>query len=391
VYPHQRERLTAALAAHHADVLVGTTPANVAYLTGFRSASRPVSPETSALAVTAPAGTALVLPAIDTPTLAESDASADHVVPYGPFVFAYASAPGDVGLRVREWTQRRAASPGAGLVAALEALGIRGGTVALDEAGLTAATARDVAAALTGFTIADGSAALLEARAVKGPWEIEALDRALGVAEEALNALVQVLKPGTTEREAVALFEAEVRRRGGVPCSPLITFGRRTALPASPPSDRALRGGELVRLDVGCVRQGYHAGVTRTAVAGEPDARQEAVYDAVSGGLDAGIAAVRPGATAGDVFATVVRAVREGGLPQFDRHHVGCGIGLDARETPVLGAGGRTPLEAGMVLRLETPYYELGWSGAQVTDTVLVTQAGARVMNRTRRGLLVLD
>ena len=391
MYPHQRERLTAALAAHHADALVGTTPANVAYVTGFRSESRLVYPETCALAVMAPAGTALVLPAIDTPTLAESGASADHVVPYGPFVFAYASAPGDIGARVRAWTRHRAASPGAGLAAALDTLGVPRGTVAVDEAGLTAGTAREIAAALTGFTIVDGAAALLRAREVKAPWEIEALERALGVAEEALNAVVQVLKPGTTEREAVDLFEAEVRRRGGVPCCPLITFGRRTALPAAPPSDRALRAGELVRLDVGCVWQGYHADVTRTAVAGAPEARQEAVYDAVSGGLDAGIAAVRPGVTAGDVFATVIRAVREAGLPAYDRHHVGYGIGLDARETPALEAGSGATLEAGMVLRLETPYYELGWGGAQVKDTVLVTRTGARVMNRTRRGLLVLD
>ena len=47
--------------------------------------------------------------------------------------------------------------------------------------------------------------------------------------------------------------------------------------------------------------------------------------------------------------------------------------------------------EAGMVLRLETPYYAHGWGGAQVKDTVLVARDGARVMNRSRRGLLVLD
>ena len=44
-----------------------------------------------------------------------------------------------------------------------------------------------------------------------------------------------------------------------------------------------------------------------------------------------------------------------------------------------------------MVLRLETPYYEHGWGGAQLKETVLVTRSDARVMNRSRRGLLVLD
>jgi Xaa-Pro aminopeptidase len=162
-------------------------------------------------------------------------------------------------------------------------------------------------------------------------------------------------------------------------------------LPAAPVSDRALRPGELVRLDVGAVREGYHADVTRTAVAGAPDARQEMVFETVLGGLEAAIHAVRPGVTAGEVFAAAVDKTRAGGLPRYDRHHVGYGIGLDAREAPVLEAGSPAVLEPGMVLRLETPYYEHGWGGVQVKDTVLVTRSGPRVMNRSRRGLLVLD
>jgi Xaa-Pro aminopeptidase len=171
----------------------------------------------------------------------------------------------------------------------------------------------------------------------------------------------------------------------------LITFGTRTALPAAPPSERALRGGDLVRLDVGCVWQDYHADVTRTAVMGAPTARQEAVFDAVAAGLEAALAAVRPGAIAGEIFTSTVAAVRAAGLPQYDRHHVGYGIGLDARESPILAPGRIAALEQGMVLRVETPYYEHGWGGAQLKETVLVTQSGSRVMNRSRRGLLVLD
>jgi len=391
VYPHQRERLTEALAAHRAAALVGTTPANIAYLTGFRSVSRLVYPEAAALAVMAPAGTALIVPTIDTPAVADGDVAVDHVVPYGAFVFDYAAHPGDVGTRAREWAARRAASPGAALRAALDALGVSTGTIALDESGVTAVAAREIGAALAGRTVVDGAVAMLEARQVKGPWEIEALERALIAAEEALNAVVQTLKPGATEREAVGLFEVEVRRRGAEPCCPLITFGPHTAYPAVPSSDRVLRNGDLVRLDVGCTWQGYHADVTRTAVAGAPEPRQEAVFDAVAAGLDVAIAAARPGAIAREIFAATVAAVRAAGLPGYDRHHVGYGIGLDARESPTIDADSTVALEAGMVLRLETPYYEHGWGGAQLKETVLVTRGGPRVMNRSRRGLLLLD
>jgi Xaa-Pro dipeptidase len=250
---------------------------------------------------------------------------------------------------------------------------------------------REVVAALDGRRVADGGPALLAARQVKGPWEIEALERALIIGEEALNTVIQMLAPGVTERAAVELFESEVRKRGATPCCPLITFGPRTAFPAADPSDRALRTRDLIRLDAGCVWRSYHADVTRTAVMGAPDPRQEKVFDAVLHGLEAGLAAARPGVTAGTIFTTAVSAVRGAGLPEFDRHHVGYGIGLDARETPILESRGTTPLETGMVLRLETPYYEHGWGGAQVKETVLVTSTGTRAMNRSRRGLVVLD
>jgi len=366
VYPHQLERLTAALAAYRLDALVGTTSANVAYLTEWRSVSRIVYPETPVLAVFAPSGTALVIPAIDAPAVAEGHVAVDHVVPFGRFVFAYAARADEIGRQVREWLARAVASPDAALTAALDALGVRRGTIGLDESGLTPSRARDAAGALPGRRVVAGGDALLAARQVKGPWEIEALERALIVAEEALNTVIQMLAPGVTERAAVELFETEVRKREATPCCPLITFGPRTALPAAPTSDRVLRTGDLIRLDVGCVWRGYHADVTRTAVMGAPDPRQEKVFDAVLIGLEAGIDAARPGATAGVVFSAAVTAARGAGLPDYDRHHVGYGIGLDARERPMVESASTTPLETGMVLRLETPYYEHGWGGAQV-------------------------
>jgi Xaa-Pro aminopeptidase len=124
---------------------------------------------------------------------------------------------------------------------------------------------------------------------------------------------------------------------------------------------------------------------------GPPEPRQEQVFEATLRGVEAAVDAVRPGVDAGTVFARAVAAVRQETLPDFDRHHVGYGIGLDARETPILEAGSATPLATGMVLRLETPYYEHGWGGTQVKETVLVSTTDARVMNRSRRGLVVLD
>jgi Xaa-Pro aminopeptidase len=63
---------------------------------------------------------------------------------------------------------------------------------------------------------------------------------------------------------------------------------------------------------------------------------------------------------------------------------------LEPAERPWLAPEGPA-LEAGMVLRVETPYYELGTAGVHVKETVLVNRGGAAIMNRSHRGLVVLD
>src|SRR5213594_1084079 len=84
MYPHQTERLDGVLEAFGVDALVATSPADVAYLTGFWSLSRAVF-DAEILAVYSRAGTALVIPTIDAPAFAAGDAAADHVACHGRF------------------------------------------------------------------------------------------------------------------------------------------------------------------------------------------------------------------------------------------------------------------------------------------------------------------
>lgn len=103
---------------------------------------------------------------------------------------------------------------------------------------------------------------------VKGPYEIECLERGLHVAEDGANAVIQMLEPGVTERAAATLYEERIVKRGAAPCCTIVAAGQRSAIPAPYPSERALRSGDLVRLEVGCVLKGYHADLARTAVVG---------------------------------------------------------------------------------------------------------------------------
>jgi Xaa-Pro aminopeptidase len=390
MYPHQAERLDGALARLGVPAIVATSAANVAYVTGFRSPSRDIYPATEVFAVYTRSGTALVIPAVDAPAFAAGDVDADHVVCYGRFDAEIAERADPTARRAAELTAAAAPSPADALATALRALGVADSAVGLDLAPLTESTARAAIDRLAGTKIHPASGALAEARMVKGPYEIDCLQQALWIAEESIHELLGELAAGTTEREAAAVYERALARRGARPSATIIAFGPNTALPAVAPGDRALRPGDFVRFDVGCVFKGYHAEVARMAVLGPPTAAQAERYDAVEAGVDAALATIRPGATARSVLEAAIAAVRGAGIPGFRRHHVGHGIGLEAAEPPWLAADGPL-LQAGTVLRVETPFYELGATGLHVKETVLVNNAGAAVMNRSNRGLVVLE
>lgn len=390
MYPHQTERLDGALARLDVQAIVAVSPANVAYLTGFRSLAREVDPATAVFAVYARGGTALVIPAIEAAVVTAGEVDAEHVVCHGRFQLAVAE-PADVAARrAVELTAAAASSPADALAVALRTLGVADAALGLDSAALSGSTTRAVIDRLAGAKIHPASDALAEARMVKGPYEIDCLQQALRIAEESIDELLGDLLPGIAEREAAAAYERAVARRGAHPSATIVAFGPNTALPTAAPGARTLKAGDLVRFDVGAIFKGYHGGVARMAVLGEPTSAQQARYDAVEAGIDAALATVRPGVPARAVLDAATTAVRGSGLRAFRPHDVGHGTGLEAVERPWLAEHGPA-LEAGTVLCVETPFFELGAGGLHVKETVLVTSAGAAGMNRSNRGLIVLD
>jgi len=390
MYPHQAERLTEILDGTGLEALIATREPNVAYITGFRGLNHTVF-ETPQYAVFSRRGTGLVVTNVEIASVVADRIDVDHVACFGGFLSAYDERPdGDV-TRIRDLMDARAGSPADALASVLDALGVRQGAVGLDEGGVTPAAWQRIAARLAGLTLAPGAEHFLVARRVKSPWEIERLGRGVHIVEEALNEVIAKLEPGMTEREAVRLYQAEVLKRGADPVPALIATGARTWIPLPLPSDRALRARDVVRFDVGCVFGGYHATVARTAVAGEPDARLESAYRAVRAGLEAAVAAVRPGVPPSRVYEAAVEATHGAGLATFTTGHVGHAIGLEPYERPKLTRGRETPLEAGEILRIELRHFEMGWAGLNVKETVLVTTAGARPLNRSSRDLTVLD
>jgi Xaa-Pro aminopeptidase len=388
--PHQRQRLLGVLDAEGLDALVATTPENLLYMTGFRSISHAIFRGAELYGVFTRSGTGLVVPFIDTAGVAADRIACDRVACYGKFFFEYAETPGEAGEKIRQWTREPAPSPADALAAVLADLGAAGRRIGLDEGGLFAPTWARLAERLAGTTLVPGYQLVRRARMVKSADEVARLERAAQIAEDGVAAVLGMLAPGVTEREAVMVYEQEVVRRGASPYFSVITIGERSALADVYPSQRALRPGDLIRFDLGCVYEGYCSDISRTAVLGAPTDKQARYYTGALAGERAAIEAMKPGVPVSRIFDIAVRVTREVGIPHYQRHHVGHGIGLEPYDPPTIAPGNETVLEPGMVFCVETPYYEHGWGGVQVEDAVEVTAAGARLLTRSSRELQIV-
>jgi len=270
--------------------------------------------------------------------------------------------------------------------------GLTRGTVGCDERGLDPALVEALERRLPDVAFVRAAAVFRQIRMVKTPEEIARLTQAVRITEEAIAEAAGGAREGMAQREMSLAFEVAQVRRGAQPNMGHVGFGRSGALGMlNFPEDR-LRRGDLIRFDVGCIHRGYASDTARTFALGRPADKALKYYDATLAGEDRAIGMIAPGVTAAEVFGATVEAVRRAGIPHYRRQHVGhgIGVGLAGYDPPLLAPGDRTVLEPGMVLEVETPYYELGMGGLQVEDTVVVTEEGCRVVTTLSRRLEIL-
>lgn len=219
-----------------------------------------------------------------------------------------------------------------------------------------------------------------EIRMVKSEEEIKRIREATRITEKAWGTALEQTTEGMTEKEFSEIYHGTMISEGGSIVSRMgmfgapIAFGRRTAfVDIAQPSDYRLKKGDLIRFDGGCSYMGYPCDMSRSAVLGPPDEKLRKYYDAILEGEQLAIEMAEPGVKPSTIFEAAVEKVRKKGIPHFQRHHTGHGLGVEGYDPPLIGPNVDTPLEDGMVLCFETPYYEVGWGGPMIEDIVAIT------------------
>ena len=270
-------------------------------------------------------------------------------------------------------------------------LGIsRASAVGYEEMALRQFEYRSVARLGCGMDAVDDMTAQL--RMYKEPDEVEAIRRAAGMVDRALDLTLPLLKVGMSELEIAAELEYRLRQLGsqGLPFATIVGSGPRGALPHGAPSDKRTAPGELIVLDYGAVVDGYAADITRTLAFADPDAEAIRAYEIVRRAQSEGVAMCRPGVTFGEIDRAVREVIEREGFGAHFTHRTGHGLGLEPHEPPSVVAGNVLTVREGMVFTVEPGVYLPDRYGVRIEDDVAIAGDGAEVLTRFPRDMIVL-
>lgn len=242
------------------------------------------------------------------------------------------------------------------------------------------------------------SAVVRDLRMIKDADEIALLRKAAQAADRVVTHIAAGRLVGRTEADVAREVRERLLDEGHEATEfAIVGSGPNSASPHHDASDRVIRMGEPIVLDIGGTIGGYGSDITRTlwvtggdATTG-PDERYRHLFDVLYRAQAAASEAVRPGVACETIDAAARTPIEAAGFGENFFHRTGHGIGLDGHEDPYLIAGNALPLRAGMAFSVEPGIYLPGVYGARIEDIVVCGDDGPIVLNEAPRELYVVD
>jgi Xaa-Pro aminopeptidase len=214
--------------------------------------------------------------------------------------------------------------------------------------------------------------------------------QAIAIACRVMNELP--LRAGQTEKELAVWIEQAITSAGARLSFPTIVgSGPNSIDPHAKPSDKKIKNGEPIVVDLGARYRGYCSDLTRTFFLGRPTAKYLHLYQLVKTAQAKAIAAVKDGALCREIDITArehlkrrcfkMCRISEKQCPgDCFIHTTGHGVGVKIHQAPRISMKSRKKLKAGLVITIEPGLYIKGWGGIRIEDMVLVTKTGCRLL-----------
>lgn len=382
-FAERQERVRARARDQGFDALLITDPANLYYLTGYNAWSF-YTPQ------------ALHLPVDGMPTLImrEMDAHGAHRTAVGIDPENILGYPETLvhqrNVHPGTWMAQRLRDRGYGVPARV---GYEG-----EAHFLTIRTFHALAQELNEWVLEDCHDLVNWVRLVKSPSEIELMRAAGRVCSEAMRAGLRAARPGRLQNEVAAeILAAQARGvgadHGDYPAIvPMLPTGDGADTPHLTWSATPLPTNEPISFEVAGVHRRYHVPIARTAVLGRPSAALERLAAATIEGLDAVLAAIRPGVTVANVAASFTRVIEAAGYSKESRLGYSIGIGFPpdwGERTVSVRSDDQTVLAENMTFHLIAGMWVTG-NGFEVSESIRVTGAGVELLTDVPRELIQL-
>lgn len=375
------------------DALIAATPENVTYFSEHRSMTqRYFKSDTFTLVPRDPLPKpVLIIPKIDIGTLVMSPPVVQDVRFYGRLQLVPNRKATLTSTDIRAarylrnvWPKMKTDAVET-LVTAIRDYGLSSSTIGLDNEGLSTSSCEKLRDLLPKVKFISASSMMKEIRMIKSSDEVRAIRKATSIVEAAIQVGLESASSKISERELARTVLSTIVERGE-PYFVNVYFGRNSAYVLRPHLNLRIKPGEQIWIDAGCYCENFCSDTGITAVLGKSSAKLSKYHNAILNGQRRAIQAIKPGVRASDLHRIAASETKKG-IPWFEREQVGHGIGMEHYEPPRISAYNETSLEAGMVINIETPYYEIGLGGLIVEDTVLVTKRGYELLTKLSKEL----
>lgn len=221
-------------------------------------------------------------------------------------------------------------------------------------------------------------------RKTKTKEEIEMIKKAGELASKGMKKASELIEPGRTELETAAEIEYEMRKLGseGTPFDTILASGKNSRFPHIKPTDKKLKKGELVIVDLGAQWKDYKSDMTRTFSI-SPTPQQKKILEITRKAQEACLNKVQAGIKAREIDEIARKIFREENYEKFYLHGTGHGVGLDIHEPPNLNPSSKDTLKENMIITVEPGVYIQNEGGGRFEDTILIKKDGYENLTRT--------
>jgi Xaa-Pro aminopeptidase len=222
-------------------------------------------------------------------------------------------------------------------------------------------------------------------RAVKSSAEVAVIRHAYHIAQIGMQAAIDAVKVGVTEREIAAEAESAMRRAGaeGTGIDTIVASGPHARPILARSTFRKIQSGDLVVLTVAPRYEGYHGAIGRPVFVGYGNVEARQAFDVALIAQKACAALLRPGIEGREVDALGRRSVGDSGLGQYYLYSGVHSIGVIEFEAPIFNVQNPTLLQPNMCISIDTPMFNAPWGGLRIEDGFLITESGAESLHLT--------